>query len=469
VFDLFAIGVNNMQTIPYRPSYVYFIGLIAGLAGLLFGFDTGIISGAITFIQKEYELSPAMEGLVVSIVMMGAVFGTFVSNFVSRNYGRHNALIASGALFTVSALGSAFAPNTEFLIVIRFFLGIAIGLASYTAPLYLAEISPRHVRGMIIAFYQLMIAAGLLASYISDLILTPSEAWRWMLGIPAIPGIILLSFAIKLPDSPRWLMMKNRVAETKRVLARILPPDQAEKEFDEISLRVLADTKKQSGWHALFNPKFFAVLVLGVCAQMMQQWTGCNIVLYYAPIIFKLAGFATPVQQMWGTIAVGTVMMVTTIIAVKYVDKWGRRPILLWGLTMMTLSLTVLGIATKYAATSPVMQIISVTSVLIYIFGFAISLGPIVWILCSEIFPLFARDFGIMVTTASNWIFNSMLALIFPSLIAWFGSSAFFLFVGASLLSFIFVYFFVPETKGVSLEHIETNLMSGKKTRHIGM
>lgn len=458
-----------MQAVHQKyKSYVYFIGLVAGLAGLLFGFDTGIISGAITFIQKEYHLSNAMEGLVVSIVMMGAVFGTFVSNFVSRNYGRHKALIAAGTLFTVSAVGSAFATNTEFLIIIRFFLGIAIGLASYTAPLYLAEISPREVRGMIIAFYQLMIAAGLLASYISDLILTPSGAWRWMLGIPAIPGIILLTCALLLPGSPRWLLLKNRIAETKKVLAKIFSVEQAEKEFNEIATRLHADKGSKVGWRALSDRRFVAVAILGVCAQMMQQWTGCNIVLYYAPIIFKLAGFATPVQQMWGTIAVGAVMMITTIIAVKYVDKWGRRPILFWGLAMMTVSLVVLGFATKGAAGSTTLQTVSVIAVLIYIFGFAISLGPIVWIICSEIFPIHARDFGIMMTTAGNWIFNAMLALVFPSLIAWFGNNAFFLFVAACLLSFVFVYFFVPETKGVSLEQIEANLMAGKPTRYIG-
>jgi SP family galactose:H+ symporter-like MFS transporter len=452
----------------YQASYVYFIGLIAGLAGLLFGFDTGIISGAITFIQKEFELSNAMEGLIVSIVMIGAILGTVVSNFISRNFGRRDALVAAGALFTVCAIGSALATHTIFLITVRFFLGIAIGLASYTAPLYLAEISPRQVRGMIIAFYQLMIAAGLLASYISDLIFTPSGSWRWMLGIPAIPGIFLLLFSLKLPGSPRWLMLKNRPEETRRVLKRIFPPDQAEKEFNEIRTRVEVDRSTKPGWHALFDKKFVSVLILGIGAQMMQQWTGCNIILYYAPIIFKLAGFATPIQQMWGTIAVGTVMMVTTIIAVKYVDKWGRRPILFWGLAMMMFSLTVLGIATHFAAVSSAAQAISVAFVLIYIFGFAISLGPIVWIICSEIFPIYSRDFGIMCTTAGNWIFNAMLASIFPSMISWLGSNAFFLFVGACILSFLFVYFFIPETKGVSLEQIETNLKAGKKLRHIG-
>ena len=454
----------------HNKSYIYFVGLVAGLAGLLFGFDTGVISGAISFIQRDFNLSDSMEGFVVSSVMMGSVFGTFVSNYVSRNYGRHIALIVAGLLFTVCSFGSAMAPTAEFLIIVRFVLGMAIGLASYTAPLYLAEISPREVRGRIISFYQLMIAAGLLISYISDLLFTHDGNWRWMIGVPTIPGLVLLICAIFLPGSPRWLIFKGRNEEAKKVLNKILPTEQVNTEFIEILSRVDAD-KGNSGnvIETLKDRRFVGVLILGIAAQMMQQWTGCNIVLYYAPIIFKLAGFSSPQQQMWGTIAVGFVMMITTIIAVKYVDKYGRRPILFWGLAMMSISLLVLGISLKFSSTSSILQQVSVVSVLIYIFGFAISLGPIVWILCSEIFPIFARDFGVMVTTAGNWIFNAMLAFIFPSLIAWFGSNAFFIFLAACLLSFIFVYFYVPETKGVSLEQIETNVMAGRKTRNIGV
>lgn len=452
-----------------NKSYIYFIGLVAGLAGLLFGFDTGVISGAISFIQRDFNLSDSMEGLVVSSVMIGAVFGTFVSNFVSRNYGRHMALITSGLLFMICSLGSALAINAEFLIIIRFFLGLAIGLASYTAPLYLAEISPREIRGRIISFYQLMIAAGLLLSYISDLLFTHSGAWRWMIGVPSIPGLVLLVCALFLPGSPRWLVFKGRNDEAKQVLSKILPAETVDSEFREIIETINKDRHyKGTVRQILTDKRLKAVLVLGILAQMMQQWTGCNIVLYYAPIIFKLAGFSSPVEQMWGTIAVGFVMMVTTIVAVKYVDRYGRRPILFWGLAMMSLSLLVLGISLKFVDGSQLIQIVSVVSVLIYIFGFAISLGPIVWIICSEIFPIFIRDFGVMVTTAGNWIFNAMLAFVFPSLIAWFGSNAFFIFFAVCLVSFIFVYYYVPETKGTSLEHIEANVMAGKKTRDIG-
>jgi SP family galactose:H+ symporter-like MFS transporter len=458
-----------MNTEIDNVSYAYFIGFIAALAGLLFGFDTGIISGAIIFIQKEYHLSMGMEGLVVSAVLIGAVCGTLVSNIISRNFGRRNALISASILFTLGALGSAFAPSSSFLISVRFFLGIAIGIASYTAPLYLAEISPKHIRGRIIAFYQLMIAAGLLASYCSDMIFTPSGSWRWMLGVSAIPAAIMLLFTLRLPRSPRWLMLHQKFQEAKKVLNKILPLEQANKAFTEIQERIAKDKHAQKGWQVLKNPKFRTVLILGICAQMMQQWTGCNIVLYYAPMIFKLAGFATPEQQMCCTIGVGAVMMLTTIIAVKYVDKWGRRPILFAGLTAMTISLILLGMITGYAAHSAILQTIALFSVLFYIFGFAISLGPIVWILCSEIFPIHARDFGIMITTAGNWLFNAMLATVFPTIIAFFGNDVFFLFVAACFLSFVFIKYFVPETKNVSLEQIEENLMAGKKIRYIGV
>ncbi len=448
--------------------HIYFIGFIAALAGLLFGFDTGIISGAITFIQKQYNLSTEMVGVIVSIVMIGAVCGTVISNIISRHFGRRNALIIASILFSITAIGSALAVTPYFLISIRFFLGIAIGIASYTAPLYLAELSPRNIRGKIIAFYQLMIAAGLLAAYCSDMVFTPSGSWRWMLGIAAFPAMLMLIFCIRLPRSPRWLMLNNKTNEARKVLSKIFSLQQADREFTEIEERIKYDQQNKNGWRSILrNPRFRAVLILGVCAQMMQQWTGCNIVLYYAPIILKFAGFATPVQQMWGTIAVGAVMMFTTIIAVKYVDRWGRRPILFGGLTAMNLSLFLLGLVTKHTD-STIFQTTAIFAVLFYIFGFAVSLGPIVWILCSEIFPIHMRDFGIMITTASNWLFNAALATVFPTLIAVLGNNVFFLFVIACALSFIFVKYFVPETKGVSLEQIEENLMNGNRSRYIG-
>jgi MFS transporter, SP family, galactose:H+ symporter len=458
-------------------KYIYFIACVAGLGGILFGFDTGVVSGAIMFISRDFSLTNFQEGAVVSIVMFGAIFGTLVSNFISRNLGRHFALIVAGLLFTICAIGSAFSGSLSMLIGMRLFLGVAIGIASYVTPLYLAEVSPCEIRGKIISFYQLMIAAGLLLAYISDTCFTASGNWRYMLGIPAIPGIILFLLSLYLPGSPRWLMLKGRHEQAREVLLKILPKGRVDAEIKAIAARLHDDDMSEGGTisNRRDSRKIFRmhklivkVMILGILLQMMQQWTGCNIVLYYAPIIFKLAGFSSPLQQMWGTIAVGIVMTLTTIITIKYVDNWGRRPILFIGLALMLCALLILGISVRYPQVYA-MQVISIIVVLIYILGFAISLGPIVWILCSEIFPIYVRDFGVTTTTAANWIFNAALALIFPSLLAYFGSNAFFIFASFCILSFALVKYFVPETKDVSLETIEANLFKGNKLRNIGI
>lgn len=460
---------STTNGVSHNPLYVYYVGFIAALAGLLFGVDTGIISGALVFIKQQYQFSSLMLGLLVSCTLIGAVCGTLISNYISRHYGRKVALLCAGLLFVIGALGSALAISPVFLIAVRFLLGLAIGVASYTAPLYLAEISPRNVRGKIIAFYQLMIAAGLLAAYVADYAFTPMGAWRWMLGVPVVPAMIMLVAALFLPRSPRWLIVKQRFEEAKQVLIKMLPAQQADSEFNEIAERVKADQRSVKGWRAIYNPKFRIVLLLGLGLQLLQQWSGCNIVLYYAPIIFKTAGLASPQQQMLATIGVGAVMMLTTIVAVKYVDKWGRRPILFVGLTIMTIGLLALALVTSAAQHSILLQYVAIVMVLFYIFGFAISLGPVVWILCSEIFPIFSRDFGIMITTAGNWLFNALLAQVFPLLLAHLQAKSFLIFAVVCILGLIFVKRYVPETKGVSLEDIEANLLSGKRVRDIGV
>jgi SP family galactose:H+ symporter-like MFS transporter len=454
----------------YKNRYVYFVGFAAALAGLLFGFDTGIISGALTFIQQKYYLSNQMEGIVVSAVLIGALFGTFMSNYISANYGRKHALVLSGILFCIGALASGIAPSPVWLIAARFFLGIAIGIASYATPLYLSEVSPENIRGRIVGLYQFMITFGLLMSYLTDMAFTPTGQWRLMLGAPVIPAIIMLLAVIFLPQSPRWFVLKGRIDDARNTLKKILPVHQVETTITNITEIVKSDLgkKKISNWKILSDSRLRAILLLGIIAQVVQQWTGINAVIYYAPIIFKTVGFATPMKAIIGTIAVGTVNMLATIITLKYVDRWGRKPILYAGLFIMLIGLITLGFIAKNAEIHPSFQYIALFSVLAYIVGFAISLGPIIWILCSEIYPIAARDFGIMCSTAANWFSNALLAMIFPSLIAWFASNTFYIFALTSVLGIIFVKFFVPETKGVSLEQIEVNLMSGKKLRHLG-
>ena len=445
---------------------IFYIGFIAGLAGLLFGMDTGVISGALPILTKTFNLSPGVEGMVVSILLVGAVCGTFISNPISRTFGRKTAIFISAMLFAVTSVISAFAPSITFLIIVRFFLGIALGIASFTTPMYLAEISPKAIRGAMISMYQLMITIGLLLAFVSDTFFAKYGSWQAMLGVVAIPATIMLLLLISLPRSPRWLMLKNREEDARSVLNKILPTREVDIEL--ASIRHTLEHEK-SDTSILRNSKFWLVIFLGLAAQMLQQWTGINAVMYYSPTIFKAAGFTSLTAQMWCTVAVGVVNVLSTILAIKYIDRIGRKPILYFGLAVMVISLIITGTIMKVGSDNIYLHLLGVASVLTYIVGFAVSLGPIIWILCAEIFPLRGRDFGVMITTAGNWIFNATLAQIFPTLVLSFGvHGVFWVFALTSLLGIIFVYKFVPETKGVSLEQIEENLMSGKPLCKIG-
>ncbi len=460
---------QSLEVKSSKRTFVYFVGLIAALAGLLFGMDTGVISGALPHLSADFHLSHMEEGLVVSILLIGAVFGTFLSNLLSDHLGRRWSIIISTILFTVGAVLSGIAPSIDFLIVVRFFLGVALGIAAYVTPLYLAEISPRRVRGGMIAAYQLMITIGLAAAFISDTIFTPYQSWRLMLGVVAVPSAIMLLFVTRLPYSPRWLMLKEKSGRARNVLNKIFSSKEADAEFKEIADSLKEVTDAISGWSMLRNRKFCLVLLLGIGAQLFQQWTGINAIMYYAPSVFKAAGFQSIEAQMWCTIAVGIVNVLTTVLAIRYVDRIGRRPILFFGLTIMTIGLAVLGYVMHLHTQAESIKFLGVVATLFYIFGFAISLGPIVWIICAEVFPLRGRDVGLLFTTTANWTFNAILAQFFPGLIGHFGSgNVFFGFAVMSFLGLLFMYRFMPETKGISLEKIEKNLFAGKRMRELG-
>lgn len=449
-----------------EKGFVYVVGITAALAGLLFGLDTGIISGALPFIRDTFQLSVNQSEAVVTAALIGAVIGTIISGFITRKLGRHFAIWVSAFVFCVGALLCALSVNLTMLVISRVILGTALGLSSFTAPLYLSEISPKQLRGGMIATFQFMITVGILLSYITDTLLTPSESWRWMFGFTFFPAFILFLAVLILPKSPRWLVLVGKKEEARMVLGKVRNPDEINAELAEIESTI---NKTHSIKEVLKSKTFIKVLILGIILQAIQQFSGINTVIYYAPSIFKLAGFATPIEQMWATVVVGAVNMLTTIIAIIYVDRWGRKPILYFGLCTTTLSLGLLGYLFHIGINSTVSQYLAVALVLVFIFGFAVSLGPIIWILCAEIFPLKGRDVGVGVTTATNWICNAIVGGTFLTLISNFGAaSTFGLFSFIGLLSLLFMIFFVPETKDISLEHIETNLLANKKLRELG-
>jgi len=452
--------------IPHKVSALLTC-ILAALAGLMFGLDIGVISGATQFIQAEFGVTDHAIEWIVSAMMFGAAVGAAFAGWLSVRLGRKRSLILGAALFVVGSLlcGGAWSPDT--LIAARFILGLAIGIAAFTAPLYLAEVASEDVRGAMISIYQLMITIGIFIAFLSDTAFSYSGNWRWMLGVIAIPGALFLVGLLMLPDSPRWLIMRQRKDEAIGVLQR-LRGDPA------IVAREAADIEEQlatpqQGWHLfLENRNFRRSVALGIALQLVQQFTGMNVVMYYAPRIFRDMGYDTA-MQMWFTAAVGLTNVLATFIAIGLVDRWGRRPILYAGFTVMAIGLGVVGTMMHLGIAGHVEQAFTVAMLLVFIVGFAMSAGPLIWVLCSEVQPLKGRDFGIGCSTFTNWIANMIVGATFLSLLNGIGHAAtFWLYAALNLIFLSFTYLFVPETKGVTLEQIERNLMRGVRLRDIG-
>lgn len=461
-----------------KPAFVvYFIGFTAALAGLLFGLDIGVISGAEQFIQREFKVPDSTIEFVVSALLWGAVAGALMSGFFSARFGRRKTILISAVVFVVGSVACAFTPSVEFLIAARFFLGLAVGMASFTAPLYLSEISPQSVRGGMISMYQLMITIGIVVAFLSNTYFASYAEiggqigghWRIMLGIIAIPAAIMFTGVFFLPESPRWLVL-NGLRERAVGVFQKMHLDDAEiaSEIAEIedSLKV-----KDNGLQLfLTNANFRRAIFLGVGLQIIQQLTGINVVMYYAPRIFDLAGFDSTLQQMWGTVIVGMTNVLATFIAIAFVDRLGRKPIMYAGFVTMGLAMLTVGTLFNVGVDKhPELAYPAIGALLVFIIGFAMSAGPIIWVLCSEIYPLSGRDFGVTCSTGTNWIANAIVGQTFLTMLTAFGPGNTFLLYGGVNAVFILIFLlFVPETKGVSLEQIERNLLSGKPLKRIG-
>lgn len=451
--------------------FTFVIASVAGLAGILFGFDTGVISGAILFITQEFNLSPAMNGLVVSAVLLGALIGSGFSGRLSDKFGRKKLLIATAIIFFLSTFASAIAPNLFFLVTARVVVGIAIGIASFTAPLYISEISPPKYRGALVSLNQLAITVGILASYLTDYALADEEGWRLMLGIGILPALALLIGMLFLPESPRWVLLKGNLEKARRILQYIRSESNVETELDEIQKTVKQETlADKKSWTVLLQKWVRPALIVGFGLAFFQQITGINTIIYYAPTIFRMAGFESASAAILATMGVGIVNVIFTIIALPLIDKLGRRPLLLIGLTGMLFALCILSIAFLHGGQDlGILKWFALGSMVLYIACFAISLGPIMWLMFSEIFPLSIRGLGSSIAASFQWGLNMIVALTFLTLVQLLTpAGTFLLFAAISVIGIFFVYYMVPETKGISLEEIEANLMAGKKSRDLG-
>ena len=442
--------------------YFYLISAVAALGGLLFGYDTGVISGALLFIRQVMTLSPTMQGIVVAIALAGAAIGAAVAGTLSDRVGRRRVILTAGLLFIAGAVISAIAQEVATLLIGRFLVGLAIGVASMLTPLYLAEISPASDRGAIVSLNQLCITAGILVSYLVGFALAGlSDGWRWMLALGAVPGIILSLGMLVLPESPRWLAGRNRIRDTETVLQRLRGTADISEELSTLRTDVAREGRQLAGASELLSPRLRLPLIIGIGLAMFQQITGINTVIYFAPTIFQSAGLSSAATSILATAGVGAVNVIMTIVSIRLIDRLGRRQLLFWSLGGMTVTLLVLAVA-FYVGTSGQLAWIAVLSVAAYVGFFAIGLGPVFWLLIAEIFPLALRGRAMSLATVANWSFNLIVSATFLNLVGAVGSAgAFLIYAVLSIAALAFIDRMVPETKGRSLEQIEASLDTG--------
>lgn len=449
--------------------WLYVVAIVASLGGLLSGYDTGVISGALLFINETWDLSISLQGLVVSSVLIGAVIGAATNGVLADIFGRKKIIMATAIIFILGSILCGFAPNVYVLIISRIFVGLAVGIVNFVIPLYLSEIAPKAVRGTLVSLYQWAITAGILFSYaINSAFANSVFSWRWMLLAGVLPGLVLLIGMSFMSDTPRWLISKNKDEEAKKVLKKIEPDIDTENEIKEIKHTL----KLNENLDRKFKFKKWMIMpfVVGVGIMFAQICTGINTIIYYAPTIFKIAGFDSNSNAIYATTGIGVVNFLMTIVAVFFTDKLGRKPLLYFGLAGVMLSLAALGCAFAYQEVLGAgLKIVAVGSLVTYIICFAMSLGPIGWILVSEVFPLKIRGIAMSICTVANFAFNFFVVGSFPVLIHKIGGAyTFWGFAAVSFLCILFVYFFVPETKGISLEQIESNWIHGVKPRDFG-
>lgn len=447
--------------------WLYVVAIIASLGGLLSGYDTGVISGALLFINESWNLADTTQGILVSSVLIGAVIGAATNGILADMFGRKKIIMATAVIFTLGSIMCAFAPNIFVLIASRIFVGFAVGVVNFVVPLYLSEISPKHLRGTLVSLYQWAITAGILFSYFINAVFAHAVYnWRWMLFAGVIPGIVLFVGMCFMHDTPRWLVSKKRDEEAKIAFKKIEPEVDTEKEIEDIRKTILNEGTKSD---KKFRLKKWMIMpfVVGIGIMFAQICTGINTIIYYAPTIFKNAGFESNITAIYATTGIGVINFLMTIVALFFTDKLGRKPLLYFGLTGVMLSLIALGCGFAFADFfGDNLKWVTVGSLVIYIICFAMSLGPIGWILVSEVFPLRIRGVAMSICTVSNFAFNFFVVSSFPILLHRIGGAWTFGGFGiVSLLCIVFVYFCVPETKGISLETIESNWIHGVKPR----
>lgn len=440
-------------------KYIYLISSVAALGGLLFGYDTAVIAGAIGFLREKFQLSAAMMGWAASSAIIGCVFGAMFAGKLSDEFGRKKVLILTAILFAVSAIGSAIPNTLTQFVAARFIGGLGVGAASMLSPLYISEIAPASVRGRLVTTYQLAIVLGIQLIYFVNLKISNfgdeawniETGWRYMLGSEALPAVLFLFLLLLVPESPRWLSKSGNAEASMKVLWKIngaVKAEEIQKEIDEV-LREEKGTLME-----LFAPGLRKAVLIGIFLAIFSQITGINAIMYYAPEIFKSVGFGTE-SALLQTVIIGSFNIIFTFIALWLVDKAGRKPLLLFGVSGMAVSLLCIGLVFYFGLTSGPWVLIFI---LAYVACFAASLGPMPWVIISEIFPTKTRGVAMSLSVLMVWVSVYFVTQFFPIFLESIGGAfTFWIFMINAFILIVFVWFRLPETKGKTLEEIELN------------
>ncbi len=431
--------------------YVIAVTLVAAIGGLIFGFDTAIVAGATRYMKEQFSLNSLQEGWAVSVVLIGCMFGAGLAGPISDRIGRRRFMLISAVLFLVSAVGCAVPRTITAFVIFRFVGGLGIGSAAVLSPLYIAEIAPARIRGALVSVNQMAIVTGILLAYFVNWVFAGSgpSNWRWMYAMGAIPSVLFFLLLLRVPESPRWLVKNGREEEAGAVLTRVDTAEAAAKEIRDIKDTL---TLGEGSIRELFRPAFRRPLLIAIVLAVFQQVTGINAILYYAPRIFEGAGFARMSAIGQSTI-VGLVNMLFTVVAIVLADRVGRRPLLLIATGGMGVSLVLLGAAFRFPIL-PASALLLI--ILLYIAFFASAMGPLVWVVMAEIFPIKVRGSAMGLATLVLWLADFAVTLTFPVISDRFHpSTAFWLYAAMCACDLVFIWFFLPETKGRSLEEIE--------------